>query len=357
MSLPVRATLDDIRDVGRYLSNKPTGATAAEIKRVLPKNSDTRKMAALKYWNLVEEVDGRITATSRGRAVGKNAEAELKNVARSIITEIEPYKAVTERAADRQDEVWTAADVGSYWHEHFRSECSASDEVLNEQAVCFFQLIEGAGLGKIVIGRKGSPTRIEFDLDVVQEFVGLQLNTNAEESSVLPQPTATRAMDTASESSVPEQIVGCKLIRESSRRVYISRHEDLALGNQLKELVTVIKLIPVTVDNQEFLSRDTIKRIVENMRSCEAGIIHITGNHVVSNEDGKSIRTANETALIEAGAAMALYVDKFVLLVRNDVELPKELLGLRECRYSGEQLTAEVMMQMLKAFGDFSLTA
>ena len=56
--------------------------------------------------------------------------------------------------------------------------------------------------------------------------------------------------------------------------------------------------------------------------------------------------------LIEIGAAMALYGKRFILLVKNGVQLPSDVKGLYEVRYDGEQLDGEVTIRLLKAIKD-----
>ncbi len=56
--------------------------------------------------------------------------------------------------------------------------------------------------------------------------------------------------------------------------------------------------------------------------------------------------------LIEIGAAMALYGKRFILLVRDDVQLPSNLQGLYQVRYSGEKLDSDVTIKLLQAISD-----
>ena len=52
-------------------------------------------------------------------------------------------------------------------------------------------------------------------------------------------------------------------------------------------------------------------------------------------------------------AAMTLYGRKFILLVEEGTELPSNLQGLYEVRYSGNELDHRATMKLLKAFNDF----
>ena len=48
---------------------------------------------------------------------------------------------------------------------------------------------------------------------------------------------------------------------------------------------------------------------------------------------------------------------KFILLVEEGLQLPSNLQGLYECRYSGNELTASATMKLLKAFNEFKAAA
>ena len=139
MSLPIRTTLDDLDAVCGYLTTKPTGATLAEAKAVVDKKKlDGRKLSALKMWGLIEEVDGKLKITDRGRRSVKDAGAFRSDSLREVVRELEPYATVVERAAHRQEDDITATDLAAYWYEHFTDEVADSDKILNDQAVCFF---------------------------------------------------------------------------------------------------------------------------------------------------------------------------------------------------------------------------
>ena len=164
MALPIRTTLTDIDALTGYLVTKPTGATMAEAKAVLDsKVLDGRKINALKFWGLIDDTSGKMLVTERGRLVGKDKGARKAEALGAVVAEVAPYRAIVERAVHRGELSFSALEVAAHWHQHFKAEASANDKILNDQAVCFFQIAEGADLGKLVIGRKGQPTHFEFD--------------------------------------------------------------------------------------------------------------------------------------------------------------------------------------------------
>ena len=158
---------------------KPTGATLAEARAIVDKKRlDGRKLTALKFWELVEDTaDDKMKITDQGCLCIRDSGAARSEVLREVIRNVPPYAAVVERVMHGHEDTVTATDVAAHWYEHFRSEVSDSDKILNEQAICFFQVAQGADLGLLTIGRRGMPTRFEFDPDAARIFVEGPVNS------------------------------------------------------------------------------------------------------------------------------------------------------------------------------------
>jgi len=60
----------------------------------------------------------------------------------------------------------------------------------------------------------------------------------------------------------------------------------------------------------------------------------------------------NENVLIEIGAAMALYGDRFILVVKEGVKLPSNLQGLLQLRYKGDTLDVNETVALMEAMKD-----
>ena len=88
------------------------------------------------------------------------------------------------------------------------------------------------------------------------------------------------------------------------------------------------------------------------MRGCDTAVIHV-GTEGASS----GLAWIGGDALIEIGAAMALYGRNFILLVEEGVELPSNLHGLAACRYSGDGLDMAATMKLLKAFNELTRAA
>ena len=218
--LPIRTTLADVDTLCGYLITKPTGATGAKAKAVRnEKVLDGRKLSAMKTWGLIEERDAKMRLTERGRLISKDKGAKRSQALKEAIGSIRAYVSIIERAVHRSEHTFTGTEVAAHWHQHFKDDASDSDRILNDQAVCFFQLAEGADLGKLIIGRKGQPTRFVFDEMNAHAFV-----TNSELA------TGVDDEDVSQEDSVQPLSVADPPVWKSTR---LRKYRNLAIGSSL----------------------------------------------------------------------------------------------------------------------------
>jgi Predicted nucleotide-binding protein containing TIR-like domain len=141
--------------------------------------------------------------------------------------------------------------------------------------------------------------------------------------------------------------------RRHSGRVFITHGRNREVVTQLKDLLTFGGFTPVVAIEQETVSKPVPDKVLDDMRSCDAAIIHIGTELRLVDSEGKEHKMLNQNVLIEIGAAMGLYGRKFILLVEKGATLPSNLQGLYEVRYEGEKLDYESTMKLLRAFNDF----
>jgi hypothetical protein len=259
--------------------------------------------------------------------------------------------AAVERVAHSKEHTVTASELAAHWHKHFPKDVAESEKILNDQAVCFFQLAEGADLGKLTIGRQGHPTRFDFDPTNVLSTVG-----NGEFDEVTeppspeplkePLPNGSGAGDVASQTAPP------------NNRVFITHGKNKKILDQVKEIVTYGGFEAVVAMERETSAKPVPEKVLNEMRKCGAAVIHVAVDTVLFDKEGKEHPQINGNVLIEIGAAMGLYPGyKFILLVEEGLQLPSNLQGLYECRYTGDELTSSATMKLLKAFNDFKTAA
>lgn len=141
---------------------------------------------------------------------------------------------------------------------------------------------------------------------------------------------------------------------DNNNRVFITHGKNKAVVTQLKELLIYGKFEAVVAEEHETISKPVPDKVIEDMRSCSAGIIHVAAEEVVTDAGGRERNLINENVLIEIGAAMAFYRRNFILLVQDGVQLPSNLQGLYRCDYQGDGLDHAATMKLLKAFNEFT---
>lgn len=137
-----------------------------------------------------------------------------------------------------------------------------------------------------------------------------------------------------------------------NKRVFITHGKDKDVVGQLEEVLKFGGFEAIVSVNQEATAKPVPDKVMDDMRSCAAGIVHVSAETLL-DKDGKEHSVINPNVLIEIGAALALYKRNFILLVEHGVELPSNLQGLYEVRYDGGKLDYEATMKLLRAFNDF----
>jgi predicted nucleotide-binding protein len=141
--------------------------------------------------------------------------------------------------------------------------------------------------------------------------------------------------------------------KTQNRRVFVSHGSNKTIVTQLKDMLTFGEYEPVISVERETTSKPVPDKVMDDMRSCSKGIIHVGKEKTIVDADGAEHVMLNENVLIEIGAAMALYVRDFILLVEEGAKLPSNLQGLYEVRYEGTTLDATATMRLLRAFNEF----
>lgn len=136
-------------------------------------------------------------------------------------------------------------------------------------------------------------------------------------------------------------------------RVFITHGSNKAIVEQIQEILTFGKFVPVVSVQKESTAKPVPDKVMDDMRGCYAAIVHVSTEKVLKDDEGNEVRMLNPNVLIEIGAAMALYGRRFVLLVEKGITLPSNLQGLYEVRYEGTKLDYEATMKLLKAFNEF----
>lgn len=133
------------------------------------------------------------------------------------------------------------------------------------------------------------------------------------------------------------------------RRVFITHGKNHQVLDQIREVVELGGFDPVISTRTETTAKPIPEKVMDDMRSCGAAVIHVGSEGTLTDADGNSHPQLNPNVLIEIGAAMALYHGRFILVVEDGVALPSNLSGMYESRYTGSSIEFQAGMKILKA--------
>lgn len=349
MPLPLKTTSDDVRAIVKYLRTKPTGATIDEAKAVSRRLVDGRKVAAYISWGVAAREDARLKLTNRGDRLAQNPDRE-SDVFREIVGSKTPYRSILERAFHQEMSSIDANAAAAHWHEHHSDVVGdANDTTLRENAVCFFNVAEAAGLGKMVRGRNGSATRLELDPQATRNFVEAgpvapPWDETADVEEV--EPAAERQAPPAAEEEKVEPAAA-----EETLRVFISHGSNHAIVEQIETMLEISGIDAEIAITEETTAIPVPEKVLAAMRRCGAGVIAVTVDEGRRDEAGNY--TLNENVLIEIGAAFVLYDRRVILVWDKRLEVPSNLQGLYRCEFEGDELAWASGMKLLKAINDF----
>ncbi len=355
MALPARATPEDAKTLCSFLSKRPTGATLLDAKAVVDQSIlNPYKLDAYESWNLVEKKDGRYLVTDLGRKLARGSDSEVAAVFGTIIHDIGPYLAAVERVHHKGETEVPAADVASHWHRHFNDDSSSNEDVLNQQAVCFFQAAQAAGLGTLVVGRKGSPTRLQFDRAAVQKFLENGESTSeqfiSEPGSPSPTAHAKPLDDSPGRNGHTPSALG--------QAIFVAHGKNKKPLEQLKRVLDQFKISYKVALDEPNLGRPIGEKVRATMQQCNCAILLFTADEEFQDRNGNTIWRPSENVVHELGAAAYLYDDRIVIMKEQSVVLPSNFRDLGYISFEKDQLEARAMdiLKELIGFGILKVT-
>ncbi|WP_041139812.1 TIR domain-containing protein [Beduini massiliensis] len=149
--------------------------------------------------------------------------------------------------------------------------------------------------------------------------------------------------------TVPNPTIVQASLKKSKPNIFISHGKNnTTIVGQLKELLVYGQMEPVVSIERETTAIPVPDKVFDDMRNCDAGIIHIDLEEIPIGNGEQTFNRLNENVLIEIGAAIALYGKRVILLCKKGTSLPSNLQGLYRCEYEGTQLDYASTMKLLK---------
>jgi predicted nucleotide-binding protein len=364
MALPLKTTVEDIEVLCNFLATKPTGATLKEARAIIDeKHLDARKLLALRGWNLIEDAGGKLKVTPSGRAFTRGGQEDRQKILRQLISSCPPYSSIVERAAHRpQDDSIIAVDVASHWHEHFREDVGAAEATLNDQAICFFNLLQGAGLGTLVLGRKGNPTRFDWDREAVKSFGGQSSDGDSQDAGKsVEQQNGSNGEKPADSAEVPATTKTTSATTEApslGQAIFLAHGKNKTALEQVKKILGQFSIPCKVAVDEPNLGRPISSKVRETMQLCNCAILIFTADEKFVDKDNNEVWRPSENVVHELGACSYLYGDRVVIIKEDRVHFPSNFRDLGYISFSDGGLDAKAMdiLKELIGFGIVKVT-
>ncbi len=227
----------------------------------------------------------------------------------------------------------SATEVAAHWHEHFREEASGNDQSLNEQAFCFFQLVQGANLGTLTIGRRGSPTRLDFNGDALAAFIGATEGLPEEDQPGFTPPAGSGTTD------APPPPLSTQL----GQAIFIAHGKNKKPYEQLKAILDSFKLPYKVAIEEPNLGRPIGEKVREIMDACNCAILIFTADEEFRDKDGNPVWRPSQNVVYELGAAGYLYGKRIVVMKEDCVVFPSDFRDIGYIEFQKDKLSEKSM--------------
>jgi hypothetical protein len=320
-SLPVLATITDVREAIRFLKHHPEGITMVQAMDAFRKRIfDARKVSAYEFWKIIFRNGDRLKLTSLGWELAKCLTPEA-HLYRTVLSNIVPYHNGLQWINEQNLELVTHLDIGNFWREHHADVLQSDDEKQTEAyAATFFQICHAAEVGMLTLGRKGQPTRLHIYPTELESYL------NGNERTPIQHCTA----------AVAPKIVA-RSTSSRSARVFVSHQQKPEL---LKHIINALELADLqfeTLDRTE----QAIDKTLAALERCDAAVIVIADD-----------RLTDELLLIQIGAALVHYKHRLLLVVNKGVSVPANVGDASVCEITNDFTWSEglELMRSLKRF-------
>ncbi len=306
MPLPVLTTAEDVTTLVSYLKTKPTGATLAEAKAAIKKQTlDGRKLTAYTLWGFIAKDGERMKLTTRGWEYARKPETE-QEIYRQVIDSIPPYKSVLEWAFHQKMESMSNVDVVAHWHEHHSEALGTDNEnSIKDSAVCFFHICESAGLGTMKSGRRGQTTRIDLNREQLRQVI--EAGPSTPPWTAKSDETIAKTQEVVTDLEVPEVLAKLPASAADgeephakppvdSLRVFVSHGSNMNLVEQVQTMLEIADIQNEIAVKEESSAIPVPEKVFGAMRRCTAGIIVVSVDETRTDKDGAY--TINENVLM-----------------------------------------------------------
>jgi len=350
LALPLMTLLEDILALLKYFKTKPTGEELKKARVVLPsKVLDGRKLHAYEQLGLLERDGGKYRLTPEGRELANSiGKPEFQQLLRDRVLTIDAYRACLEYAYHREVEELSSEDVGAFWHEHHREETGdAGEKVLRERVACFGRLCAAAGLAEFVVGRKGRPSRLRLQRDVLETVFAAESAPQVMSEIGKPQEPegapATEEQDAARPAPPSERPA-------KGRGIFVGHGKNKKALTELKKILDQFDVPYKVAEEEPHLGRPISAKVKETMDECDAAILIFTADEELRDLNGEPVWRPSENVVHELGAAGYRYGTRIMILKDERIRMASNYSDLGYIAFEEGHLSSkatEVLKELI----------
>jgi hypothetical protein len=310
-SLPVLATSNDAREVVRFLRNKPSGLSFAEILSLEPRRIfEPRKIEAYESWGIIQREGERIKLTALGNKLSEMVASE-NEIFEEVLSSIPIYVEIIKWIDRQKIKLVTHPDINDFFTQ--LQQKGQYIKISEAEVVSFFSICHAAELGVATVGKRGQPARLRVDSRRIEEFL----------SGDKSKPKAVK-FNFNQRASSPYSLNGQENYPKSSiiQRVYISGAPDTKIAENLYgalELADFESIIFNEDEKDDYLQSGRLQK----MHLCQAGVIIINDEDCFSDSNEKTVIKSER--LTETTAAAGLFNWRIVIIWNSELPIPDYL--------------------------------
>jgi hypothetical protein len=306
--LPISATPNDLRNIIRFLKQRPDGISIIEaLGEVKKRLLDPSKIATYEQWGIISRQGDWLKLSSLGWEFSKKLGLEA-DLFRTILDQQEPYRAMLEHACFQRLSLITHDDVAKYWRVNFPHSLDwQSPKTVESAVVSFLHLCQSAELGTLTIGKRGQPARLSVDFEDLESY--LNHDRDAFTETIFEDVHALKHTLTAVAK------------KHEKSRLYLSLSEVTAEMMDLKNLLELLGFECHIAERIQQVNDQLTEKSFEPLKTCNAGIIVITEADCSVGMTGNLILSPE--IQMEIGAAYLLYDRRIILLRERGIDVPE----------------------------------
>jgi predicted nucleotide-binding protein len=207
----------------------------------------------------------------------------------------------------------------------------------------------------MIIGRRGSETRLSFSADALNSFVG---ESRAHSPAEPAQPIGAKAEVVEGEpikselvpaAAHPEVHTGPP--KQTGQGIFIAHGKNKKPLEQLKNVLEQFR-IPYKVATEEpNLGRPISAKVREIMQSCNCAILIFTADEELKTPSGETVWRPSENVVYELGASGFLYDNRLVIMKEEGVTFPSNFRDIGYISFEKDQLEAKSMDVLKELIG------